>query len=720
MLARELPTPLPFVNLVLVAASAFALAVAAGWARRWSWAWLAGASVLVAAPSLAVVPGGAAVVVAILGRRPRRRSPFAGLAVGLLGYVALLTAPPRGPTGLSTALALVAAGPVLASAYRLAARPVRRQVAFSLVALTLCVVAAGAMALVGLRTAVAAAQRSETAARAATRAAGAGDRDEAGRSLDAAAGHLLTARHALRVWWMAPARAVPVLGHQIAVLDDVSTTTAAVAEAAGSAVGTEGWTIESGQVDLAAVERLASRLDAVLARLGVARATLASSRSGWVAPPLATHLERLDAALAELDPPARRAARLAHVLPELLGGHGTRTYVALFGTPAEARELGGLIASALVLRVDAGRVEVVRAQSNGELNELLAAAGVSGEHAVSQDWSASPDYPTAAAIVAGVFPGEARVDGVLYLDPFAVEALLELTGPVVVASAGLTMDAEHVVSFLLRGQYEHFAAQAERKDFLGDLATAAFEQLLRSDVDPGRLVTAVAPVAEAGRFRVWSSEPAVQDVLADLGVDGAYPRPSGGDLLGVGYVNTGSNKLDAYLHRTIAYEVALDPATGALEAALVVQLANKAPADLAPYILGLRPSPHPPATNVADLVVRTPHRLVQATVDGEAVAPSATGGESELGSHRYRIPVVIPRGSTVEVRVELAGQVTLTEGYTLHLVAQPLANPDLVVVVVGTPARARRTVVEWVDLPSEQAFRLHHDLTLRARLATER
>lgn len=728
-LGPELPTPVGAANLVLVTLAAFALALVTSEARRWSWAWLSIGATALALPAPMAVVGVVAMGLTLVARWRHRRSQALGLAVGLASFVAIIGAPTRGPTGLNTAVALVLVAPVMTSAYRLWSPGGRRRLRRVGAVVGVGVVACSAMAFVGLRSAIQASERSYDSMRVAADELEAGDRAAAARHLDATSDQLRSARQSLTAWWMAPARTLPLLGHHIDVLDGVTADGAAMADTAAGIVGAPGWVLDEGAVDLAVVEDLAAELETVTAQLAATRSELESPRSPWVAPQVTSRLDDLAAAIGRLEPDAQRSAALAQVLPGLLGADEPRRYVALFGTPAEARELGGLVATAIEFRTENGRVEVVRGLSNGELNDQLSAALAeptrypptfldARPEAVSQNWSSTPDFPTVAAAVADLFPGRTRLSGVLYLDPYAVAALLELTGPVRLSSVDLTLDAEHVVSFLLRGQYEQFPMQAERKDLLTDLGVTAFRRLLGTGgLDPGRLAAVLGPVVEEGRLLAWTFDADEQAVFADLGMDGSYPTAEGGDLLGVGLVNIGSNKLDAYLHREVRYEVAVDPVSGALEAEVVISLTNRAPAQLPRYILGLQPSVYPDGTNVADVVVRTPHDAVTATVGGR---PANVVSVDELAGHRHAVRVVVERGATVEVRLRLTGSVDLTDGYRLRLVAQPLVNPDLVYVTLRPMTQASGIVVDWANLPSDQGFRLRHDLTLRAALTTER
>jgi len=294
---------------------------------------------------------------------------------------------------------------------------------------------------------------------------------------------------------------------------------------------------------------------------------------------------------------------------------------------------------------------------------------------------------------------------VLYLDPYAVAALLEVTGPVTVDGIDEPLTADRAPALLLREQYRRFPDLTDRRDVLASAATAAFEALTtRRSLEPGALVDALAPIVRKGRFLASVTDPASQSFLGRLGLDGSFPAPDGGDFLSVRTANAAANKLDAYLARDIRYRVIYDPTSGAVEATLVIQLTNDAPQGLPEYVVGNAPQREgrrgPPAgTNLSLLSVYSALGLAGARVDGASL-PIEIG--EELGHHVYIAPVEIPQGATVTVELDLVGTIDASSRYRLTVAQQPLVIPDEVEVEVdggGVEIRAseRRTVVGPAD-----------------------
>ena len=73
--------------------------------------------------------------------------------------------------------------------------------------------------------------------------------------------------------------------------------------------------------------------------------------------------------------------------------------------------------------------------------------------------SASPDWPMDSDVARQVYahvPSIGETDGVLYADPTALAALLQLTGPVQVPGLDAAIDSTNVEEYLFVGQYVQY------------------------------------------------------------------------------------------------------------------------------------------------------------------------------------------------------------------------------------------------------------------------
>ena len=197
-----------------------------------------------------------------------------------------------------------------------------------------------------------------------------------------------------------------------------------------------------------------------------------------------------------------------------------------------------------------------------------------------QNVSASPDFPEVADVTSQVYPqafGQ-PVDGVFYMDPYALAGLLSLTGPVTLPDSGVTLDKDNAAQVLLVDQYAS-GESPERLDFLDEATRLTFEKLTSGDLPkPARVTSVMDPVVEQGRMLGFSPNPQVEALFRQLGLDGAFPDRHDGDFLSVTQANAGANKIDAYEKRAITYDASYQPDTGEVSAKLTVTLTNEAPA----------------------------------------------------------------------------------------------------------------------------------------------
>ena len=199
---------------------------------------------------------------------------------------------------------------------------------------------------------------------------------------------------------------------------------------------------------------------------------------------------------------------------------------------------------------------------------------------------------------------------------------------------------------------------------------------------PRALAATLGPAMAEGRMVIWSRHPEDQPLLQRLGIAGDLPAPDG-DGLAVVSTNGGANKLDAYLRRSIGYDVQVDEDTGRIESAVTIRLANDAPTDL-PSDAGGNPFGLPPGTNRQYLSVYSPWELTGAELDGEATgwSPSmSSGGTCSRASSTSR--------PAARWRCGCDSPATLSTDspYTLTLRSQPLTYPDVVRIDVRTHGR---------------------------------
>lgn len=704
------PTGITIVDAAYVAAAGATLALAGSRGRRNSWMITALAALWLAptAPMRII----AALAVALTGwSLATHRRRWAGALVGALLAIVLARlgdGPFHGSTAIFAGLAAVPM--VLSAAVRLP--EARMRVIGSLASgaagaaalATMVFGIAGVLALGDVTTAI-------DHATAGFDQASDGDQLAAADSMDDSRRAFERAQSKVGGIWSAPARLVPIVSQhvravQVAASEGVSLTTTAAETT--RAVDIDDIRVEDDAIDLELLDMLAPVLDRAENAVERASARLHDANDPWLLGPIASRLDTLTIELDDALPTARTATLAVRSLPEMLGAGGPVHWLVLTTTPAEARGLGGLVGNYLVVEANGGRVEIVAAGRNEDLNALLADVGATLDgppgyverwgrytpQVLFQDITLSPDLPSVAAVAADLYEQATglSIEGVVATDPYVMEAVLELTGPV--DAGGLRLTSSNVVDFLLADQYDRFAGDdTARVLALGQLITGTFEAFTAGGLPgPRGLAREIGPLVEQDRLGFWWALGGNPTTLAaDVGLDGAFPDAGTGDLLALVHQNAGQNKIDVYLERAVDYRLTIDD--GHADATVTVRLTNTAPADGLPdAVIGSNDQGLARGTNLALLHLHTALDLVEVRLAGEAVP-----AEREfVGDHEaITLEVAVPAGRTVELTYLLAGRLP-AEPYELTLPHQPLVNDDIVTATVTIDGTEHRLLTDEV------------------------
>jgi hypothetical protein len=702
------PTGVDPIDVALRAALAAAWAVAASRSHRWALV-VAVAGVAVAGidadlawPAFAALGvAGARLVVTV-------SSPTLGALVGAAAASTAMRLAPSGPSGTTAVVAGLALGLIAVSALTRSPRKIRRRVlrvsgALALVA-TVATVALG-VAVLGARGSLQEATADFSAGLDASRQ---GDPEAALVAFRSAAAGFDRAEGRIDAWWARPARAVPGVGHNAQTLQQLTATgtdLAAVAAAAAPDADLSILQLRNAAIDVGALEALQEPLQRVSTVLDKAEADLATVGSPWVVAPVADVWRSLRDQVALAAPQAADAVAVAEVAPALLGADGPRRYFLALQTPVELRGSGGVLGNFAVLSAVDGRLSLERAGRATELNQggdvgadrladvapYLARYTVPGSQFLWQDITLSPHFPDVAGSIEQLYPrfGGEPLDGVISLDPIAIAAFLELTGPVSVPEWPEPLGPLNAADVLLRQQYLALGddggfTNPERIDFLDSLVEALFERLETMELPgPARMAEVLGPMVRQDRLQLHSPVPAEQAVFERLGAAGSL-APVVGDYVSLVTNNSGGNKIDLFLDRALSYRATFDPATGAVTATAEINLANRAPASGLPeYVIGSSgPTDIPPGTNRLFLSFLSPLALEGATLDGELL-PMST--EVLEGRNVYSAFVSIPPESSRVVTLELAGSLRPGPTYQLDVGHQPTIEPDAVEIRLEPP-----------------------------------
>jgi hypothetical protein len=271
----------------------------------------------------------------------------------------------------------------------------------------------------------------------------------------------------------------------------------------------------------------------------------------------------------------------ATLAPDLLGASGPRTYLVLALNNQELRAVGGFISGVGELRVEHG--ELVSQQFSDsysvdnlnvphETTPLDFRQTLSGELWFFRDTNWDADFPTSAQRALDVYARDRGIqaDGVITLDLVALELLLDALGPTAVEGIEGPVTGANVLRVIqtqwanpstgpsLEGSGSHEWWE-HRKDFIGQIATAALDQLTTGqDVPVEKLVRALKEALDKKHVLVYLADPNAASLFHERNWGGAMPEASApSDFLMVVDTNVGFNKVDPNVERAILYEVDL-------------------------------------------------------------------------------------------------------------------------------------------------------------------
>lgn len=682
---------------------AFVLAAmaAASRAKRLPVLWMLGLSALVGVSGTraGVVFGlaalGVAFGLAFTTPSTQRRAHMAGAIAGLVAAVAIVHGPSFGPVGAPTLVAALAIIPVLISAWLSINGRLRTSVSITIgviFALTVVASTTAGLAARSIRQPLASA---ESESRAALKQLSDGETSAAASGFTDAAGQFGQVHDTANgpLGWLG--RAVPIVAQHLTAMRDVSAAGIDLATTASEAASSADWrnlTATGGRVNLVAIEAMREPAAAAAAATSDARVVIDKVRSPWLISPVTSRLDSLDQEIANAEGQARLASSGLDIAPALLGGDRQRRYLLALATPGESRNGGGFVGSFGILSAIDGSLFFDESRTTRDLASPKSRAG---DFALPPEWetrygslhvgvfpgnlAASPSWPNDAFVagqIAALNPDVGAVDGVLYADPIALAALLELTGPVRVPSLGRDLDSTNVVQYLLIEQYVRFTADnAQRLDALSDVTSAVFTALTNRPL-PGlsRLGSVLGPVVAGGHLRLASfASPAEAAFLDEIGLGGEWKTRPGADYFSLRSANMLPTKIDVFMTRDISITTTFDPATGAVNSRVQATITNSAPARGLPgYVIGnglLAPT----GTNKNLLALYSPLEIDAVMVDGISAGAQV---QSEFGGWVYSVPVTIAPGASVVVTWDLSGLIDAGPTYRLDVIPPALATPD--------------------------------------------
>jgi hypothetical protein len=443
-----------------------------------------------------------------------------------------------------------------------------------------------------------------------------------------------------------------------------------------------------GSIDLA-------RISAVTPAVTAAAASVAQTTTMIGALPEHTWASPVDAAYADalsevttLNNTLRSADLTARILPTMLGADSPKEYLLAFQNEAEARGTGGLPGALAIVVAKNGKLTFSRMESDDKLADIAATVDFGpdyhhlyeGSDTTTQyvDGNVSPHFPYAAQIWASMwnrYSGQ-KVDGVIAVDPTALGYLLAVTGPATLPDKS-QVNGANAVALTQSTSYARFAGtgptgNTARKAYLLEVASAASKKVLSARGDPTALLRAISQAAGERRILLWSADPAVQKDIAQTSVAGVIPTTTA-PYVGLSIVNTGGNKLDYYLDRSLTWQRTGCGSTR--RTTVTITLRNNAPASgLTPYVTG-RLDTHSYRVRPGDNRLGVSYLATQGALMNSVTVAGRPGTASigaENGHPVYSVDLELPRGTSRTIVLRLTEPAGTGAPVVLR---QPLVRP---------------------------------------------
>ena len=399
---------------------------------------------------------------------------------------------------------------------------------------------------------------------------------------------------------------------------------------------------------------------------------------------------------------ADEALAATAIIPDAFGGNGPRVWLIGAENNAELRGRGGYIGSLGVVTTTQGHVTLGGFASNARLPALPPSSAISdpppeyeahydtlGAFGAWQNLTMSPSFASGGDVLLSMLQAGVGVhaNGLVGVDPIALADLLEATGPVSVPGIPEPLTSANVVDWALNKIYFLYPNDSDRHDVLSGVAQAVFQRVISGSVDPRRLADAIGRSISGNHLTIYSTNPALEALITDVGIGGTLAPAVGNYLLVVGQ-NQSENKLDYYTQRQVDYQGQVG-SDGSEQVTLRITQHSLAPSATAlPDVVAGARSDIGLAAGIdrTYLSALVPRGAVLEAVSVDGTSTTDFDNLPELGRRVFGTYVEVGPGasSTVQFRYFLPASV-VGHRYQLTVQNQAMVHPDALTVRVLLP-----------------------------------
>ena len=419
----------------------------------------------------------------------------------------------------------------------------------------------------------------------------------------------------------------------------------------------------------------------------------------------------------------RTAQQLLDLAPRLVGADGVRTYLVAVLNPAELQAAGGSALNMMAIRFNQGHMKILQSGATFDITDQNTPthftplpddpwlAGTTATVLAAAD--RSPDFRTSGQELMRGYTAQfgIKLDGVIALDPIALQGLMRQIPPVTTAGYG-EITADNIVKTLLVDSYVRFPNLIERHAYNSELMT----NLLHSILGGGHMLgkgKSLRDAAVSGHLQIYMNDGTVQQQVAKASLLRTLPDPNVSDVLGVYTANTNASKVDFWQRRSIDQRVKI-AADGSASVVRTITITNASP----PY-----------QGNVIDpgsgYLTRFARPLVSMYVPAAAqVAPVTVNGrpthalnKTERGLHAVFLrPITLVRGESLSIvlRYHLPPGTMRGGRYDLAVAAQPMVQRVYLRVSVSGPGICHATTSGWNSVDGAIRYTTNNELPFRS------
>ena len=278
-------------------------------------------------------------------------------------------------------------------------------------------------------------------------------------------------------------------------------------------------------------------------------------------PALAERVRKVNDQFQPVDDLARVGAVAARYLPDALGAKGSRTYLVLMANPTEIRPAGGFVGSVGVVGLAKGAPTTIDIKSQDafypQMKKHFDVPSPLGRYMKLfkdsleiGDAGWDPDFPTSGKLSEQIYTSAVGpVDGTVSIDPYAIAALLDVTGPVDVPGYGTFSSSDFVpkLNYIVNVS----TAKGSGKQALGPISNAVLNKILTAPASSWpRLLLAARQQADGRHIQVLFHDGQLEEAAASAHYDGAI-LPGNQDSLMAVDANVTPSKGDYYVQKSM-------------------------------------------------------------------------------------------------------------------------------------------------------------------------